>query len=424
MASKLSPRALSQSINPAAVPEWRANWPVVLAAVAGMALTTLKINTTGVMIVPLEQAFGWSRAQISIGPAIVAFLGVGFSPLMGIAIDRFGPRRIGIIGGISLCVTVALFSTISANIWTWWGLWAVLALIAPFTSPTVWTAAVSSVFSSGRGLALAVALCGMGIGSSLFPVTLNYLMVTFGWRTAYWAIASLAAIIFLPPIIICLSSANDRRRIDKSPAVARPAAFKGSALRDLKSLRFSKLALAGLTMSVVTTAFSFNLVPILRSEGFSGGIAAGIAGVVGVSTILGRLLGGYLLDRINGSYVAGMSAMAAIISSILLVVFPGQTGAAICAVFILGMAVGAELDAVAYLTTRYFGLQNYGVLFGTLIGLMALGAGFGPVLANHVYDITKSYHIVLWAFVPASLLSALLFFSLGAYPAPPRAADA
>jgi hypothetical protein len=67
-------------------------------------------------------------------------------------------------------------------------------------------------------------------------------------------------------------------------------------------------------------------------------------------------------------------------------------------------------------TGRHFGLKSFGILFGTMNGLMLFGNGIAPVPANHVYDMTGSYDIVLWAQVPAYLGTALLFLLLGPYP--------
>jgi hypothetical protein len=75
-----------------------------------------------------------------------------------------------------------------------------------------------------------------------------------------------------------------------------------------------------------------------------------------------------------------------------------------------------ELDAVAYLVGRHFGMRNYGTLFGTIAGLLALATGLGPVLLNLVYDATGGYKLVLLAYIPLSLLSAAMFASLGRYP--------
>ena len=80
-------------------------------------------------------------------------------------------------------------------------------------------------------------------------------------------------------------------------------------------------------------------------------------------------------------------------------------------------ALGAELDIVAYLASRFFSITRFGLVFGTLAGLVTLaGGGMGPVALNAVFDLTHSYVPAMWAAIPMCLASSLLFFTLGAYP--------
>jgi hypothetical protein len=102
--------------------------------------------------------------------------------------------------------------------------------------------------------------------------------------------------------------------------------------------------------------------------------------------------------------------------SVLLLSMPNSMAAAVAAVLILGVSMGAELDAVAYLTTRHFGLRSFGVLFGTIGGLQAMATSLGPMIANHIYDVTAKYVLAIWLFIPTCLLGAGLFLSLGRYP--------
>jgi nitrate/nitrite transporter NarK len=85
-------------------------------------------------------------------------------------------------------------------------------------------------------------------------------------------------------------------------------------------------------------------------------------------------------------------------------------------VLIFGFSLGAELDVVSYLTSRYFRLENFGFLFGTIGGFIGLAASNGPVALNAVFDATGRYTPALWAAIPICLVSALLFVLLGPYP--------
>ena len=184
----------------------------------------------------------------------------------------------------------------------------------------------------------------------------------------------------------------------------------------LLSWKFVRLASAGFLASLVVVSFVTGLVPILTSLSIDRQSAAYVAGLIGISTVVGRLTGGYLLDRVNGNMVGAVSMLLPIIPSVVLLLFPGSVPLASLAVIVLGLSLGVELDAVAYLVGKHFGMRNYGTLFGTIAGLLALATGLGPVLLNLVYDTTQAYTAVLIAYIPLSLLTAALFASLGRYP--------
>ena len=404
-----------------AAAEWRRGWGVVVSGAMGMALASTTVYTLGIFIAPLEAEFGWSRAQISAGLTINTVLAVLFSPFIGILVDRIGVRRLGIFGSIGYCAAFAALALTTASVWSWWGLWFLLGLVGLAIKPTTWSASVSSMFSASRGLALSLTLCGTALGSSLTPIVGNYLIEHYGWRHGLVGLGAFWALLVVPPVLVFLTSARDIEL--KAPAAAPGDPIRaipvltGVPVREgLRSWRFFRLAMAGFLTCLVIVSFVASLVPILSSHGFPRQTAANIAGMVGLATILGRITGGYFLDRANGNMVGAISVGLAIIPSVLFLAFPHSHAISAAAVLVLGLTMGAELDAVAYLTTRHFGMRHFGVLFGTIAGLLALATGLGPLFVNLTYDLTHSYELALMAYVPLSVIAAGLFLSLGRYP--------
>ena len=88
----------------------------------------------------------------------------------------------------------------------------------------------------------------------------------------------------------------------------------------------------------------------------------------------------------------------------------------ILAVVIMGLALGAELDVIAYLTARHFGTARYGTIFGIISSLWSLAVSFGPTLANYVFDQNATYMPVFWAYIPLFLLTSLALMTLGKLP--------
>lgn len=103
-------------------------------------------------------------------------------------------------------------------------------------------------------------------------------------------------------------------------------------------------------------------------------------------------------------------------TAILLLSFPGSFPAIIAAVVLLGLSVGAEYDAVIYLSTRYFGQRSFGTLFGFVSSGLLAGVGLGPLAAGYLYDATGSYDSYLIGAIGAGVLCAALLGTLGRYP--------
>lgn len=393
--------------------EWRRHGWILAPCMAGILLCSVNAYALGVMIGPLEREFGWSRAEISIGPLIISMIALVCAPLVGLVVDRAGPRPVGLFGVVFYCAAVALLSTTTRDVMSWWALWGLVGLASMFIAPMVWTAAINSRFDKNRGMALALALCGTGVGAASVPLLTNTLVTAQGWRGAYVSLAAVSCAIVLPIVFFLFHNL-------KTAPSQQPAARAGGRGREIRaemaSPSFLKLAAAALLFAIASCALTSNGVPILLGEGLDRATAAGVAGLIGLGSIAGRLGGGYLLDRIDARKVAAISVMAPVISVSLLLATDGSKPAAMAACLILGLSVGTELDACAYLAARHFGMRNFGTLFGAITGLLLFGNGLAPAIANRVYDVTRSYDLVLAAIIVLCVLAAGLFLLLGKYP--------
>lgn len=395
--------------------EWR-HWPVLLPSVAGITLAAVNGYSLGVMIGPLEREFGWSRTAISIGPLIISCMGLVGGPLVGLGIDRFGPRRIAIIGVLAYCCALAFVSTAGGDVSSWWTRWAILGVGAMFVAPTVWTAAINSLFAVHRGKALAFALCGTGLSAAFVPIVTNALITAYGWRGAYVGLALLGAGIVLPLVLFFFRGAADAARAksaEANPAAALPGL---NAREGFKSAAFLKLASAVLVFGVGSIALTVNAVPVLRTQGFDAATAAWLAGLIGIGSIAGRLGGGFLLDHFDAKKVAAAAALSPLLTVALFLLFPGSVAPVAIGALFLGLSAGAEVDACAYLAARHFGMRSFGTLFGAINGLVLFGAGIAPLAANYAYDQTGTYHYMLVSVVPLGILAASLFLALSRYP--------
>lgn len=408
---------MAGSIEPGGWQEWRQHWRIIIPCFLGVMLISTHGYALSVMILPLEQEFGWPRAQISAGYMIISIVALFGAPLVGNLVDKVGPRKIGLSGILLYCAMLASLSLATPNILSWWGLWSALAIGALTIMPAVWVAILNGYFFKSRGLAMAIALSGTGMGAALWPMITHALVDEFGWRMAYVGLGLIGASICLPVTWFLFREADAKPKpaSNKNTAPAKQTRAGPTAKQQVHSLRFYKLAGAAVIFAFANGTLTQNMVPVLVSEGLTPAKAAAIAGLLGIGSITGRIVGGFLLDRFNGNIVAAVSVLLPILTVALLMGAEGSQIWAGAACLILGLSVGAELDCCAYLAGRHFGTRNFGTLFGSINGLLLFGTGIAPIAANYVFDTMHSYDLVLIALIPIFVLTAILFATLGDY---------
>ncbi len=390
--------------------EWRGSGMVAFTSMAGIMLCSSHGYTIGVMIAPLEEEFGWSRSGITGGLLIIATLAVVLAPLTGRLADRIGPRKVALAGVPLFSLGFGMLALATADIRTWWALWLFLALGNMACLPTIWAAAINTHFDRNRGKALAIAMCGTGLASFILPRITPRLIEAYGWRWSYVMIAAAGFLIVYPLTLAYFRSAHEKPGKKHAPPPS--PALK----REMLSARYFKLLAASTFFSVTICALTTNAAPLMRSFGYSNIDAGDIASWMGLGSVIGRLLGGVLLDRFDAKKVAAISVMAPVLTAVLLLAAGDDRMVAVLAMLILGLAIGTEVDACSYLAARHFGMGNFGALFGFINGLMLFGNGVAPFAANYVYDLTQSYDAAMWVQIPACTAAAILFLTLGKYP--------
>jgi MFS family permease len=395
--------------------EWRRGWPLVMTAMAGYSLSSLHAASTGVMMGPIERELGWTRTEIYSGASLVSFIGVALATLVGLGIDRLGARRIGIAVTVMICAAIALMGTTGDSLWGWWARWALVG-IAVSAMPTVWIAPVAASFTAARGLAVSIALSGSGIATFVVPIVAHALVEAYGWRTAFVGLGAIWAAIVLPLVLLFFHTGP---RNGRAQAAARPdpASLPGlTAAQGFRSRRFYTLLFAGALSTMGGVALVLNLVPVLNSTGIGGSSAATVAGLIGISTIVGRVAGGWLTDRMNAKVIAAVATLLASALPGALLFAPGSILAAALGVIAYGLCGGAKIGALVYLASRHLGQRAFGTLYGAINAAIALAVGIAPLGANMIYDATKSYAPVMWAAVPVLAVAAVLYLSLPGYP--------
>jgi MFS family permease len=398
-----------------ALGEWRRHWPLVLAASLGYAVVAIPTMTLGAFMAPLEAAFGWSRAQLTAGLIVQALVGIATQPLVGRMIDRWGPRRIGLTGLVLCGCAFALFSTMDGSVAMWLLLWVLVALAVQLILSPTWTAAVSSEFEAGRGLAIAITLSGGAIVTLTAPVLAALLIEQQGWRAAYVMLGLVPAVLVLVLCYFCFFSRKDRQRISKDPAAVVPDAGL-SAGEGLRSPVLYKLIGATIIGNPMVIGIMIHVIPITSTTGLTVKQAALVAGSLGLSSVLGKILMGLLIKRVPGHVLAAANMALPIAGALMLMQPSDSLTLRIVAITFFGVSSGAQTALAIYLASRHFGLRAFGTLVSLIAMTFTITTGVGPFLAGHLFDIAGDYHLLLLATIPASILASLILLWVGRYP--------
>ena len=397
--------------------EWRVGWPLVATGALGVALVALPFFSLGVFLEPIARDTGWSRTQISLGLTLLTAITVLGAPFVGLLVDRVGPRRVALSGALAYSVAVWTLAAASASVWHWWAAWLVIGVAHVFVTPMVWTTAVASRFRVSRGLALATVLAGSGLSTALAPALGGALLERLDWRWAYPTLVAGCALLVAILSALFLYGTKDLARKQSSKTSA-PNSTSGATLGEgIRSRAFWQLNLAALLVAIPALGVVTHFVPMVRAGGLPAQEAAQVAGALGLSVIVGRLSTGYLLDRIDGRIVGGVSFALPIAACALLFVYDGSASSALIIAIIAGLATGSEADISAYLLSRHLGLRSFGALYGTLVGLVVLATGLAPLSAAIAYDAEGSYQTYYVLGGLMCLTATALIVSLGRYPA-------
>lgn len=394
--------------------EWQQYWILPFVAALGYSTAVLSSYGLGPFVEPIQREFGWSRASISFGLTIVGLSGALLSIPLGFLVDRFGPRRVALIGAVAMPAAFALLGTATGTVANWYFLWTVLACANFWIQGTVWVTAVSSRFDASRGLAMAITMSGGSLTSAALPVIATAIIEAYDWRAAFFGVGALWFIIAFPLIFLFFRGAHDTGRRTKEERVLASANLSGVAVNDaLRMRQFYQLVLASGFYAFAGIGAIVHFVPILTDQGATPLGAAGVASLVGIFSLVGRLSTGFLLDRFAAQYVGAAVFLLPVVACGLLILDGADPVSQMISSVFLGFTLGAEIDVIAYLAARHFGLKNYGVLFGSMTAALAVGTALGPLAAGAAFDIYDTYSQFLLLTAALMAISSVAVGTLG-----------
>jgi|TARA_B100001971_G_scaffold148495_1_gene137592 MFS family permease len=388
---------------------------------AGCGLSSISFYTHGVFVSAISHDTGWSRGDIQLGVSIMILIAIFTAPAIGILIDRFGARRIALISMPLYGISLASFSLVKEALWSYYLVWLVMSIIAAGTLPVTWTRVVNGWFDKYRGIALGITLAGTGIAATLGPSYVTWLVSQVGWRNSYLLLSLTIMVIALPAVYFLFSdppnkipttlTQKENSNLPKQLEV--PGIPFGKAIA---SYQFWAMGIALIFAASGISGLITNSVPLLIDQGISTIAAAQYAGIIGLSVISGRLIVGILIDHFWAPLIASIFLCAPAFSALVLSGSEPSSFFISISMIVIGLSAGAELDLLAFLASRYFGLKHYGKLYGALYVFFSIGAGIAPVSFGKAFDYFGNYTFALSVVAIMSILSGFLMLTLGRYP--------
>ena len=351
----------------------------------------------GVFLVPIERSLGWSRGAIS---TVALFnwiaMGVG-SFCWGALSDRIGGRGVALAGGFLLGLGLVLASQ-AQTLWHFYVTFgflvgfAVGAFYAPLTSTaTKW-------FTARRGLAVSLVSAGIGVGILVMSPLARALTSAWDWRIAMLVLGDLAWLVIIPTALLIR---------DDSPAAtasgtgaADPEYSSGQVLR---TPQFWAIALTHFACCAAHSGPIFHMVTHATDQGVPAMAAATALGVSGFSSILGRIGGGLLADRVGAkrTLIGGLVLQATIIAAYVLA---REAWSFYALAVVFGTAYGGVMPLYALVTREYFGEKVMGTAYGAVFLVSSLGMGVGSLAGGVIYDRLGAY---AWLYLGSALVASM-----------------
>ena len=376
-------------------------WIVVACFLISLSVGGLVIFGFTAFFEPIANEFGWSYTQISLAASLRGMEVGLLAPLVGLLVDRWGPRRLMFGGTILLGLGLLLVGR-TTSLGMFYGAFALVAMGISCCIMIVPMTAVANWFRGKVGIATGIMACGVGFGGLLIPGVVRLIDV-FGWRTAISILGLGIWIIGLPLSLVVRhrpeqygylpdGEQSNTVTLCEGPAPAQAVEVDIGAKEALKSGAFWHVALAMTFPFLVVNAVIIHVMPYLSSIGIARSTSSLVATAIPVVSIGGRLGSGWLGDRFDKRRVA-TGCFAMICLGLLFFSYVPSIGAWLLIPFIILFSTGyGGIPTIrAALVREYFGRSKIGTINGSMMGIMALGSIGGPVAAGWIFDRWGSY---------------------------------
>lgn len=387
--------------------ELRQNIRPLLAASLGVGTSLPLFAYTNSVFAPhLIKEFGWSRADFAlIGITMLASL--PFLPLIGRITDRVGVKPVALTGTLLILPGFIGYSLMSGDFTQYLVLFTGVLIVASMTGQLVYTRVIAENFKLAQGLALTIVNCAPAVLAIPIIPLLNIMIEQIGWRTSYVVlggfcfVCGLAAILLLPPPLAKVAAED----ADEPSHGAR----KGDYGTIFRSKLFWLIVIAMFLCLLQTQLHSSQMNLMLVDQGLTAQTAANIVSIYAAGTIIGRIACGLALDRFSTPIVTFVSLIIPAIGFFALGTDLNSYAVIACAMFLVGLSVGAETDIISFLVARYFKIRIYNTVQSIMMSVAFLSSAAGALGVSYTLRMYDSFEPFLFAVSGSIVIGSLLF---------------
>ncbi|MQG14100.1 MAG: MFS transporter [SAR202 cluster bacterium] len=389
----------------------------VLLYLAGGSIT----QAFGVVILPLQDEYGWSQGSITLAYGISAIMSAVLSPVVGIATDRYGGRPVLFVGVACFFIGTAI-SALATDVWHIWLAYGVFLGVTQSCLNVALITTVTYWFREKLGLGVGLLQCAGGVGPAGTTLLIGILLAHYDWRVAFWSLG-IGCGTAMTMIVFFFRSKPSDMGLDPLGG-----AWSGSVgqefSRDIRILRdkvraasiqstsaFWKLVMVHYLGCLSHAIVIVYIVPIAVLAGVGAVAAAGVLSTLALVSGLTRFLTPVLADSLGAR---GTMAVMYVLQGlpVLMLYWTNDTWSFYVFAVIFGIGYGGEGSAFPIINRRYYGEGSLGRSFGWQLSGAMLGMATGGWVGGVLFGFFDDYLLTIALSVAASLTGAVVIMSM------------
>ena len=378
-------------------------WIVVGMALLANLMAFGLVYSFGVFLKPLASEYGWTRSVTTGAFGFYGILHTLLAPFAGRLCDRFGPRLVLTIGGFCLGLPMILmvYTTTLWELYVYYGFLFSIGIAGVYV-PVMST--VSQWFKAKRGFAIGLTAAGLGAGSFVFYPLSAWLITSYGWRKAYAIIGILCWVFFIPIVKFMRQVPREYKKREELRGLSFSEAFRTET--------FWVFGVTWFLGCITIWAIMIHFVPLATDRGMSMMSAGILAGIMGATSIFGRISSGFLSDKVGRKRILITEFSLQLIAFIWLF-FCTKIWMLYLFAVLFGISSGGWAGVITAFPADYFGLRATGSILGFANIMAGVGIAMGPYIGGFFFDTTHSYDYMvlmcimgtLGAIISSSLLT-------------------